>query len=158
MSCWLVVNWVCHSSELIDWLIDWLIELRLNVFLDTEYLHFVDAVPSQSVGKYSWRQWVDAVCVQSWTRRRAATMDTSGINLASMSPHVVPPLFHSLSVGSPPGSVAGLGLGSAPSTPLSAALSPRSLALYSSEDTVESVIGRFGRCSFNDEKKNIYCG
>lgn len=58
---------------------------------------------------------------------------------ASMSHHVVPPLFHSLSVGSP-GSVTGLG--STPSTPLSVALSPRSLALYSSEDTVESVIGQ----------------
>jgi len=61
---------------------------------------------------------------------------------ASMSRHVVPPLFHSLSVGSS-GSGTGLGLGSTPSTPLSVALSPRSLALYSSEDTVESVIGQF---------------
>ena len=71
-------------------------------------------------------------------------MDTSGINLfteASVSHHVIPPLFHSLSVGSP-GSGVSVGLGSAPSTPLSVALSPRSLALYSSEDTVESVIGR----------------
>jgi len=71
-------------------------------------------------------------------------MDTSGVNLfgeASTSRHVIPPLFHSLSVGSP-GSSVGLGLGSAPSTPLSVTLSPRSLALYSSEDTVESVIGQ----------------
>jgi len=72
-------------------------------------------------------------------------MDPSAINLyaeaSSLSRHhVIPPLFHSLSVGSP-GSGVGLGLGSAPSTPLSAALSPRGLALYSSEDTVESVIG-----------------
>ena len=71
-------------------------------------------------------------------------MDTSGVNLlteASVSRHVIPPLFHSLSVGSP-GSGASLGFGSTPSTPLSVALSPRSLALYSSEDTVESVIGQ----------------
>jgi len=70
-------------------------------------------------------------------------MDPSVVGFfdASMSRHVIPPLFHSLSVGSS-GSGAGIGLGSAPSTPLSAALSPRSLALYSSEDTVESVIGR----------------
>ena len=60
---------------------------------------------------------------------------------ASMSRHVIPPLFHSLSVGSPNSGV-GVSLGSAPSTPLSAALSPRSLAFYSSEDTVESVIGQ----------------
>jgi len=81
--------------------------------------------------------------LQSFTRRRASTMDTPGAGLfeASVSRHVIPPLFHSLSVGSP-GSGVGIGLGSAPSTPLSAALSPRSLALYSSEDTVESVIGR----------------
>jgi len=81
--------------------------------------------------------------VQSWTRRRASTMDPSAMNLyaeAAMSRHMIPPLFHSLSVGSP-ASGAGSGLGSAPSTPLSVALSPRSLALYSSEDTVESVIG-----------------
>jgi len=90
-----------------------------------------------------WGVVVDSVYIQNWTRRRAATMDTSGINLASMSAHhVIPPLFHSLSVGSPPGSAAGHGLGSAPSTPLSVALSPRSLAFYTSEDTVESVIGQ----------------
>jgi len=56
--------------------------------------------------------------------------------------HAIPPLFHSLSVGSPGSSGVGVGLGSTPSTPLSVALSPRSLALYSSEDTVESVIGQ----------------
>ena len=62
-----------------------------------------------------------------WTRRRASTME-AGVDVYATVSHRIPPLMHSFSVGSPGSNTSIL-------------LSPRGPTLYSSEETVESVIG-----------------
>lgn len=63
-----------------------------------------------------------------WTRRRASTMEAGAHSHASMlAGRGIPPLMHSFSACSP-GNTATM-------------LSPREPTVYSSEETVESVIG-----------------
>jgi len=72
------------------------------------------------------------------TRRRASTMDAGAdifthSHSAALASRGIPPLMHSFSVGSP---------GSSPAVGgSSVVLSPRGTMGYSSEETVESVIG-----------------